>query len=143
MTIICILYFMIIIIRAVQIVSIFNTSVVSPHIHHTALCGCVLIPKSHRGRVVLQLLITAKIMLELRVRIKVFTTTFDNISAISWWSVLLVEETGVSGQKPPTCSKSRVIWIRKSKKDSQHNGQKKTKTNNNLQRKKCFMLSVF
>ena len=41
---------MIIIIRAVQIVSIFNTSVVSPHIHHTALCGCVLIPKSHRGR---------------------------------------------------------------------------------------------
>jgi len=25
----------------------------------------------------------------------VFNTTFNNISAISWWSVLLVEETGV------------------------------------------------
>jgi hypothetical protein len=24
----------------------------------------------------------------------VFNTTFNNISAISWWSVLLVEETG-------------------------------------------------
>ena len=24
-----------------------------------------------------------------------FNTTFNNISAISWWSVLLVEETGV------------------------------------------------
>ena len=25
----------------------------------------------------------------------VFNTTFDNISDISWWSVILVEETGV------------------------------------------------
>jgi len=25
----------------------------------------------------------------------VFDTTFNNISVISWWSVLLVEETGV------------------------------------------------
>ena len=25
----------------------------------------------------------------------VFNVTFNNISAISWWSVLLVEETGV------------------------------------------------
>jgi hypothetical protein len=25
----------------------------------------------------------------------VFNTTFNNISLISWWSVLLVEETGV------------------------------------------------
>jgi len=25
----------------------------------------------------------------------VFNTTFNNISVISWWSVLLVEETGV------------------------------------------------
>jgi len=25
----------------------------------------------------------------------VFNTTFDNISVISWWSVLLVEETEV------------------------------------------------
>jgi len=28
----------------------------------------------------------------------VFKTTFNNISAISWWSVLLVEETGVPGE---------------------------------------------
>jgi hypothetical protein len=28
-------------------------------------------------------------------RVIVFNTTFNNISAISWWSVLLVEETGV------------------------------------------------
>ena len=26
----------------------------------------------------------------------VFNSTFNNISVISWWSVLLVEETGVS-----------------------------------------------
>jgi hypothetical protein len=33
-----------------------------------------------------------------------FKTTFNNVSAISWWSVLLVEETGVPGenQRPTT-----------------------------------------
>ena len=31
----------------------------------------------------------------------VLNATFNNISAISWRSVLLVEETGVSGKKPP------------------------------------------
>jgi len=30
-----------------------------------------------------------------RVRIMVFNATFNDISVISWWSVLLVEETGV------------------------------------------------
>ena len=35
-----------------------------------------------------------------RVRVMVFNVTFDNISAISWWSVLLVEETGVPETKP-------------------------------------------
>jgi hypothetical protein len=29
------------------------------------------------------------------VRVMVFNTTFNNISVISWWSHLLVEETGV------------------------------------------------
>jgi hypothetical protein len=29
------------------------------------------------------------------VRVMVFNTTSNNISVISWWSVLLVEETGV------------------------------------------------
>jgi hypothetical protein len=28
----------------------------------------------------------------------VFNTTFNNIPAILWWSVLLVEETGVPGE---------------------------------------------
>jgi hypothetical protein len=30
----------------------------------------------------------------------VFNTTFNNISVVSWQSVLLVEETGVSEKKP-------------------------------------------
>jgi hypothetical protein len=28
----------------------------------------------------------------------VFNATFNNISVISWWSVLLVQETGVPGE---------------------------------------------
>ena len=28
----------------------------------------------------------------------VFNATFNHISAISWWSVFLVEETGVPGE---------------------------------------------
>ena len=31
-------------------------------------------------------------------RVMVFNTTFNNISVISWHSVLLVEETGVPGE---------------------------------------------
>jgi hypothetical protein len=34
--------------------------------------------------------------------IMVFSATFNNSSAISWWSVLLVEETGVPEKKKPT-----------------------------------------
>jgi hypothetical protein len=33
-----------------------------------------------------------------RARVLVFNATFNNISVISWWSVLLVEETGVPGE---------------------------------------------
>ena len=33
-----------------------------------------------------------------RVRVMMFNATFKNISAISWWSVLFVEETGVPGE---------------------------------------------
>jgi hypothetical protein len=33
-----------------------------------------------------------------RYRFMVFNTTFNNIPVISWRSVLLVEETGVSGE---------------------------------------------
>jgi hypothetical protein len=28
----------------------------------------------------------------------VYNATFNNISALSWWSVILVEETGVPGE---------------------------------------------
>ena len=34
----------------------------------------------------------------LRVRVMVFNATFSNISVISWITVLLVEETGVTGE---------------------------------------------
>jgi hypothetical protein len=33
-----------------------------------------------------------------RVRVMVFNATFNNISAISWRSVLLMEETGMPGE---------------------------------------------
>jgi hypothetical protein len=33
-----------------------------------------------------------------RVRVMVFNATFNNISVISWWSVLLVEEIRVPGE---------------------------------------------
>ena len=36
--------------------------------------------------------------LNIRMRVMVFNGTFNNISVISWWKVLLVEETGVPGE---------------------------------------------
>ena len=41
----------------------------------------------------------------------VCNATFNNISAISWLSVLLVEETGNTKRKPPTCRKSLTNFI--------------------------------
>jgi hypothetical protein len=35
-----------------------------------------------------------------------FNSTFNNVLAISWQSVLLVEETGGHGRKLPTCRHS-------------------------------------
>jgi hypothetical protein len=37
--------------------------------------------------------------LKMWVSVRVFNATFNNISVISWWSVLLVEETGVPREK--------------------------------------------
>jgi hypothetical protein len=34
----------------------------------------------------------------MEVRLIVLNATFNNISVISWWSVVLVEETGVPGE---------------------------------------------
>ena len=36
------------------------------------------------------------------IRVRVVNATFNNISIISWWSVFLVEETGVPGENHPT-----------------------------------------
>ena len=42
----------------------------------------------------------------------VFNATFNNVSAISWWSVLLVEETGISGENnQPTASHWQIYDI--------------------------------
>jgi hypothetical protein len=38
-------------------------------------------------------------IIDLRVRVVVFNATFNNISAISWQSVLLVEKNGVPEKK--------------------------------------------
>jgi hypothetical protein len=42
--------------------------------------------------------------------IMVFNVTFNNISVILWWSVLLVEETSAQ-RKPLTCCKSLTKFI--------------------------------
>ena len=44
-------------------------------------------------------------------RFMVFNATFNNISVISWRSVLLVEETGVNLKKPNTCRKLLTNFI--------------------------------
>jgi len=41
----------------------------------------------------------------------VFNATLNNISVISWQSVLLEEETGVPGEKPLTCHNSLTNFI--------------------------------
>jgi len=41
----------------------------------------------------------------------VFNVTFNNVSVILWWSVLLVEETEVPGEKKPPCRKSLTNFI--------------------------------
>jgi hypothetical protein len=40
--------------------------------------------------------------MEQSVRITIFNATLNNVSVISWGSVLLVEEIGVPGEKPQT-----------------------------------------
>jgi hypothetical protein len=43
--------------------------------------------------------------------VRVSNATFNNISVISWQSVLLVEQTEVSLRKPPTFHKSLTNFI--------------------------------
>jgi hypothetical protein len=40
----------------------------------------------------------ANLHLKIRVILMVFNATFNNISAISWWSIVLVEETEGPGE---------------------------------------------
>jgi hypothetical protein len=54
-------------------------------------------------------------MVDTGVRVMVFNATFNNISVISWWSVLLVEETGVPGENYwPSQSKKCISITKKS-----------------------------
>ena len=41
----------------------------------------------------------------------IFNATFNNITVISWRPALLVEETGVPGEKKPTYHKSLTNFI--------------------------------
>jgi hypothetical protein len=43
--------------------------------------------------------------------IMVFNITFNNISVVSWQSVLVVEETGVPGENQRPCRKSLTNFI--------------------------------
>jgi hypothetical protein len=40
----------------------------------------------------------------------VFNITFNNISAISWWSVLLVDETGGPGENHPPVAVRVILF---------------------------------
>ena len=42
------------------------------------------------------------LMRKMKVRVIVFNATFNNSSVILWWSLLLVEETGVPGENCET-----------------------------------------
>ena len=74
--------------------------------------------------------------------ITVFNATFNNISVISWRSILFVEETGVPEKTtdlPQVTNKLdniifyRVLLIKNlnSKKDSKYNGEKRKDENTN------------
>jgi hypothetical protein len=41
----------------------------------------------------------------------VFNATFNNISVISWWSVLLMEETGEPGENNRPVAKSQTYLV--------------------------------
>ena len=50
--------------------------------------------------------LTLRSMVRVKERVFVLNAFINNISVVSWWPVLFVEETGVRGKKPPTCRKS-------------------------------------
>ena len=52
-----------------------------------------------------------KLKEELWVRVMVFNATFNNVAVILWQSVLMVDETGVSGENHRPCRKSLTNFI--------------------------------
>jgi hypothetical protein len=76
-------------------------------IYHTH----TLMSTSSSGNFMSYLDIDIYISLLYRVWVVVFNATFNNISFISWRSVLLVEETRVLGENPLTCCKSQTNFI--------------------------------
>ena len=50
------------------------------------------------------------ILLRKGVRVMVFNATLNNISVISWWSVLFVEETGVPGENHRPAASRLQTW---------------------------------
>jgi len=60
------------------------------HLNNVSLCQCSSHPCGRQTTSVKELYRQVWFMM--------FNTTFNNISVISWWSVLLVEETGVPGE---------------------------------------------
>ena len=49
--------------------------------------------------------------IRIRVRAMMFNATFNNISVISWWAVLLVEESGVPGENHrPIAIHWQTLW---------------------------------
>jgi hypothetical protein len=58
----------------------------------------------------LYLMIQSCISIEYILNVSHFNATFNNISVISWLLALLVEETGVHGEKTPFCRMSLNIF---------------------------------
>jgi len=50
-------------------------------------------------------------LLQSGARVMAFNATFNNISVITWWSFLLVEETRVPRENPLTCHKSLTNFV--------------------------------
>jgi len=48
--------------------------------------------------------------MRVRISVMVFNATFNNISVISWWSVLLVEETGVPRENHRPVTSDWQTW---------------------------------
>ena len=76
----------------------------------------------NRCLLLLTIWVRIPLMARVSVRVMVLNATFNNISVISWQSVVLMDEIAVLGENHRPVASHK---IRKSKKDKKHNGQKK------------------